>query len=128
MPPALAPPNPQADLLQLAAFIAVMALAITMRHDRRRFWLVMLGGASMIAFFAVFFTWTWPANQATVNWTQMHPDWQQLRRDWEISHMVNAVILLLGFGAVAFAAMDPGHPRRRRISLEGMCHRPRGWR
>ena len=99
-------------IVQVAAFSAVVTLAVNLRDDPRRFRLAVLGAASILIFFAVFFTWTWPANQATVNWTQPHPDWEQLRRSWEVSHAVNAVILLLGLGAVVAAALEPVRRRR----------------
>jgi hypothetical protein len=99
-------------VMQVAALAAVAALAINVRHEPRRLRFAVLGVASIVVFFVVFFTWTWPANQATVNWTQMRPDWEHLRRSWEVSHAVNAVILLLGFGAVVCAAMEPRRPRQ----------------
>jgi hypothetical protein len=99
-------------VVQLAALGAVVALAVDARRDPRRFRLAVLGVAAILVFFAVIFTWTWPANQATLNWTRTHPDWEQLRRSWEVSHALNAVILLLGFGAVVSAAMDRGADAR----------------
>ncbi len=36
--------------------------------------------------------WTYPANQATQNWTVAPPDWADLRTQWEHSHAANAVM------------------------------------
>lgn len=45
----------------------------------------------------VFFLFTFPANQATVNWTQLPGNWELLRDQWEYSHALRAVINLMGF-------------------------------
>ena len=93
-------------LLHMAALIANAVLAAMLRHDRTRFRFALFGAAMLVAFFAVFFTWTFPANQATSNWTQIPADWEQLRRAWEISHAANALILFLALCAVVMAALD----------------------
>lgn len=45
----------------------------------------------------VFWLFTWPANQATDQWTTMPPEWMDLRAQWEYAHTVGAV---LNLGAV----------------------------
>jgi hypothetical protein len=35
-------------------------------------------------------TFTYPANQATNNWTVLPPNWQDLRSQWEYSHATGA--------------------------------------
>ena len=55
---------------------------------------------------AIFFAWTFPANQATGNWTSVPENWEQLRTQWEYSHAANAAITFLALlcsvgGAVA---------------------------
>ena len=57
---------------------------------------------------AVFFTWTFPANQATVNWAVVPADWQGLRRLWEYAHAANAFLNLLALGAVTAASLLTG--------------------
>jgi hypothetical protein len=52
---------------------------------------------------AIFFTWTFPANQATANWTRAPETWENLRRDWEYSHAVNAAVVFAAFLATAMA-------------------------
>lgn len=92
--------------LHMAALIAIVVLAATLRHDRTRFAFALFAAAMLVGFFVIFFTWTFPANQATANWTQIPDDWEQLRRVWEISHAANAVILFLALCAVVAAALD----------------------
>ena len=58
-------------------------------------------GSSLV----VFFTCTYPANQATSNWTVIPANWQELRQQWEMSHAANALILFAGLCCVSWAAL-----------------------
>ena len=60
---------------------------------------------------AVFFTWTFPANRATTNWTTAPENWESLRREWEYSHAVNALLVFAAFLATAVAATWGGPQR-----------------
>ncbi len=42
----------------------------------------------------VFWTYTYPANQATNNWTMLSENWSNLRSQWEYSHAASAVLNL----------------------------------
>jgi phosphoglycerol transferase MdoB-like AlkP superfamily enzyme len=78
-------------------------------------WLTRGRGAAFIlalsAFFCialtlvVFFTWTYPANQATNNWTTIPDHWEQLRRQWEYSHAANAVVTFAALCAVTLSLL-----------------------
>jgi hypothetical protein len=54
---------------------------------------------------AVFFVWTYPANQATDNWTTMPANWEQLRRQWEYSHAANAFVMFAAFCTIALSVL-----------------------
>lgn len=54
---------------------------------------------------AIFFAWTFPANQATANWTMVPPDWESLRRQWEYSHAANAGLTFLALAALVLGAL-----------------------
>ncbi|WP_376743621.1 hypothetical protein [Ensifer canadensis] len=58
--------------------------------------------ACIVATQAIFWTFTFPANQATDNWTLLPENWTQLRRGWEYSHAVSAVF---NFFAVCLLAI-----------------------
>jgi hypothetical protein len=45
----------------------------------------------------IFFIFTFPANRATINWTQLPDNWQTLRSQWEYSHAIRAILNLTGF-------------------------------
>jgi hypothetical protein len=42
----------------------------------------------------VFWTFTYPANQETGNWTTLPANWLELRRQWEYSHAASAALNL----------------------------------
>jgi len=64
-----------------------------------------LAALLMVATLAIFFAFTFPANQATANWTTAPDDWQALRRQWEVSHAVNAVITFAAFCSLSLAVI-----------------------
>jgi hypothetical protein len=59
----------------------------------------------LVAFFTIFFTWTFPANQATANWTVLPDDRSRLRATWEHSHAANAVVMLIAFCSMTLAVI-----------------------
>lgn len=67
--------------------------------------LALAAGLLMLATLVIFFTWTYPANQATANWTTIPEDWERLRTQWEYSHAVNAVLTFLALVAATLAAV-----------------------
>ncbi len=52
---------------------------------------------------AIFFTWTFPANQATTNWTVVPANWDLLRTQWEYSHAINALVMFAAFACLMIA-------------------------
>jgi hypothetical protein len=92
-------------LVQMAALAANLSLAITLRDQRWPFWLVVSACIIIVGSLVIFFTWTYPANQATDNWTVVPPNWRELRAQWEYSHTVNAVLTFAALGAVTLAVV-----------------------
>jgi hypothetical protein len=64
--------------------------------------LISLIGAQMI-----FWSFTFPTNQATENWTVLPSNWIELRRQWEYSHAAAAVLNLVAFLSLALASQSP---------------------
>ena len=57
----------------------------------------------------VFFSWIYPVNQLTLNWSVIADDWEMLRARWEYSHAASAALTFLAFCAcTASAIADPG--------------------
>ena len=99
-------------LVQVAALVAA---AILEHSDRRVMVLTLLALACVAAAQALFWTFTYPANVATANWTVTPDDWQRLRTNWELSHAAGALFQLLGFCLLAAAVLARGRrhaPRR----------------
>ena len=94
----------------LAIFVNILAALLT-RANRRKWPLFAAAGLLIAATLAIFFTWTYPANQATGNWTSVPENWEQLRTEWEYSHAVNAAISFLALLCSVGAAVSTG-PRR----------------
>jgi hypothetical protein len=82
-----------------------LALAILVRRQRAPFRLALSAFLLVAATLAIFFIWTYPANQATSNWTVVPDNWQQLRRTWEYAHATNAVLTFLALCAVTWSAL-----------------------
>jgi hypothetical protein len=87
------------------AIAANLASAVMLRHQRASFLLALAAFAVMAAVLAIFFTWTFPANQATGNWTVVPADWRELRVRWEYSHAVNAVLTFAALCSVTLSAL-----------------------
>jgi hypothetical protein len=82
------------------AVIAVqfVALALLTWRSAREYYVfrpVLAALLLMLAAQALFWLFTFPANAASVNWTQVTPDWDDLRGQWEWSHAAGAVCQLL---------------------------------
>lgn len=67
--------------------------------------------ASLVAFVCiaatqlVFWTFTYPVNKATSNWTAAPQHWEALRRRWEFSHAASAALNLAAFAAAILASL-----------------------
>ena len=79
------------------ALLANLALGLLLAFRQRPYILPLLAFALIAATLAIFFVWTYPANQATSNWTLPTPNWTTLRMHWEYAHAVNAVLIFIAF-------------------------------
>jgi len=86
------------DLLAIVVFgalLSTLALTITVRHDRKAFIFALIAFLCIVGTQIVFWTYTYPANQITNNWTVLPENWTILRRHWEYSHATSALLNLL---------------------------------
>jgi hypothetical protein len=88
------------------ALAANLALAIMVRERRQPFSLALLAFLLVAGTLAIFFTWTYPANQATSNWTVVPEDWRALRTTWEYAHATNAVLTFLALCSVTLSVLS----------------------
>lgn len=61
----------------------------------------------------VFWTFTYPANVATANWTVSPHNWATLRLRWEFSHAAGAALQVLGLILLFIAVLN----RSRRYQM-----------
>ena len=87
------------------ALAANLVLAAMLRHQRTPSWLALAAFVCIAATLVIFFTWTYPANVATDNWTVAPANWAELRTQWEYSHAVNAVITFAALCSVTLSAL-----------------------
>lgn len=67
-------------------------------HDhRQRFTPLFTALSCLVVSLAIFFLFTFPANRATRNWTELPHDWKTVRLHWEYSHAVRALLNLASF-------------------------------
>ena len=96
--------------------VSMLAVVILYRRQPRVFWFAMFAVACLVAAQAIFWTYTYPANAATENWTTVPPNWEALRRQWEYSHAVGAGLQLLAMSFLIIAALKSGKaPERNRV-------------
>lgn len=99
-------------IVLIGALAANLIHAGMLRRERTPFWLALSAIILIAATLVIFFTWTFPANRATANWTVATADWQALRIQWEYAHAANAILTFVAFCAVTLAALLAGGPGR----------------
>jgi hypothetical protein len=92
-------------IVDLAALVLNVVLAVRLRRQRPAVYFAWTAALCFVVFLAIFFTWTFPANQATANWTTLPDDWNPLRVAWEYSHAANAVMMLIAFCSVTLSVI-----------------------
>src|SRR5690349_8890295 len=70
-------------LVEVVSMIAVMLYA---RSDRSMRIAALVALACVVGAQVLFWSFTYPANIATANWTAQPENWVELRNQWEFSH------------------------------------------
>jgi hypothetical protein len=79
------------------ALLSTLVLTLMVRRQPRVFALTLAAFLCVLAAHVVFWIFTFPANQATSNWTMLPENWMALRAQWEYSHAAGAVLNLTAF-------------------------------
>jgi hypothetical protein len=96
------------SLFGVALIVAVVLDAILTFLVRAQRAAALLSGAAfifMVATLVVFFAFTYPANQATANWTSIPANWADLRRQWEYSHVAGALLTFASLFCVSLSSL-----------------------
>jgi hypothetical protein len=89
----------------IGALLSEIALVIAVRAQKTPAMLASFALFCQATTLAIFFAVTFPANQATDNWTIVPADWESLRWQWEVSHAANAGIAFVGFCALVLSVL-----------------------
>lgn len=93
------------------ALVSTLVFTIKVRRVRQAFRPAMTALLCLIGGQAIFWSFTFPANVATENWTMLPPNWIDLRAQWEYSHAAGAVLNLAAFVALTLAVLVGRGPR-----------------
>jgi hypothetical protein len=94
-------------IVLFAALAASLMLTILERGRGAAFWLALGAFVLIAATLVTFFIWTFPANQATENWTRVPANWMALRAQWEYAHATGAVLTFAALGLAAWSVVLP---------------------
>lgn len=81
-------------VFELGAIVLMLVWTIREYHSKQ-FSFLFTATSCLIVSTAIFFVFTFPANRATHNWTNLPLNWQELRTHWEYSHAVRAMLNLV---------------------------------
>lgn len=102
-----------------AALVANLLLAAAVRAQKAAAALALVAALCIVLSLVVFFTWTYPANVATDNWTAMPDNWEELRTAWEYSHAANAFITFAALCATTLSALVSAQGDERKDLASG---------
>ena len=89
----------------IAALAVDLAFAVLLHQRQQPSGLAFAGFLCLALSLLAFFVWTWPANQATADWTTVPADWETVRRQWEYGHAAAAALTFAAFAAIVAAAL-----------------------
>lgn len=95
--------------LLLIEIISMIVVTIFARHTPLVFWPALFAIVFLVCAQAVFWVFTFPANVATENWTQIPQNWQVLRARWEYSHAAGAGFQLLAMASLILSVIRRSH-------------------
>lgn len=75
--------------------MSTLLLTVMVRKAPKVFILSFIALLCIVGNLIVFFTFTYPVNVQTDNWTMLPENWPALRNLWEYSHAVNAGLYLI---------------------------------
>jgi hypothetical protein len=87
------------------ALISTLTLSVMVRKQRKAFLFALIAFLCIVGTQVVFWTYTYPANQVTNNWTMLPENWRDLRRQWEYSHATSAGLNLLALVMVILSVL-----------------------
>jgi hypothetical protein len=99
-------------IVVVGALLSILALAIALRRERGPMIWAVVALLCIAAAQLVFWTYTYPVNVATANWTQIPPNWEELRSRWEYSHAAGSMFTLASMMALVTSVLSWASGRR----------------
>lgn len=87
------------------ALLSTLALTVVLRREPVPMRWALLAFLCIVGSQVIFWTFTFPANQATVNWTEIPENWQALRTRWEYSHAAGAGLNLVAMISLVLSVL-----------------------
>jgi hypothetical protein len=87
------------------ALISTLVLVFNVRREPRVLLWTLIAVACIVGTQALFWAFTYPANQQTLNWTVLPANWQELRQRWEYSHAAGAVLNIIAHSALVLSIL-----------------------
>jgi hypothetical protein len=112
-----------AGIVVVGEIVSIAALAYAVRHHRRVFIPTLVALMCVIGTQILFWTFNFPANQATDNWATLPAGWQGLRQQWEFAHAASAILNLVALIALLEALLGPANETGRSIENAGAARR-----
>src|SRR5215467_13066525 len=88
----------------IAAIIFTLTHTLMVRAEHTAFLLSLTALVCLGATQVIFWTFTYPMNMATNNWTVTPQDFEAVRRQWEYSHAVNAALTFVALVTITLSA------------------------
>jgi len=96
-----------AGIVVVGEIVSIAALAYAVRSNRRVFVPAVIALLCVIGTQVLFWTFNFPANQATDNWSTLPAGWETLRQRWEFAHAASALLNLVALIALLEALLGP---------------------
>jgi hypothetical protein len=92
--------------LLLIELLSMIAVAYLYWDEPPIRWPVLASIGCLIAAQIIFWSFTFPANRRTENWTIIPENWEELRHAWEYSHAAGAAFQCLAMAALIVAVLS----------------------
>ena len=89
----------------VAALLLTLLHTFMVRRDRTAFLLSLVAFLCLAATQGIFWTFTYPMNVASNQWTVAPADFEAVRRQWEYSHAVNAALTFAALVAITSSTL-----------------------
>lgn len=97
-------------IVVFGALLSTLALSVVLRDEPRPMMWAVLAFLCIAGTQVIFWTWTYPSNAATNNWTMVPENWEALRAQWEYSHAASAFLNIAAMVALILSVLSRRQP------------------